>query len=98
MHSAEPEVNERRRGGDMLVILVLILIVVVAVFSVQNASIVSLTFLAWHFESSLALVVLLSLLIGMLAGSAFVWWARIRRLSREKKEAKPQEPNIDKPV
>jgi putative membrane protein len=82
----------------MIIALVLILIVVVAVFSVQNASVVSLTFLAWHFETSLALVVLISLLIGMLAGMVFVWWTRIRRTSKEKKEKKPQEPGLEKPV
>jgi uncharacterized integral membrane protein len=82
----------------MVVVLVLILIAVVAVFSVQNASLVSLTFLAWHFESSLALVVLLSLLIGMLVGMVFLWWTRMRQSSIERKETKPKEPDIDKPA
>ena len=47
----------------MVAILLVILIGVAVIFSVQNASPVALSFLAWHFEASLAVVILLTLVI-----------------------------------
>lgn len=38
------------------------------VFALQNNATVSLTFLQWHFESSLALVIILSAAVGMILG------------------------------
>jgi len=47
------------------VAFVLIIIAIVAVFSVQNATPVSISFLFWHFEASLAIVMLLAVISGM---------------------------------
>ncbi|MEO6536802.1 MAG: LapA family protein [Candidatus Paceibacterota bacterium] len=38
------------------------------VFALQNNAIVSLTFLQWHFDSSLALVIILATAVGVLLG------------------------------
>ncbi len=54
------------------VIFLLILLVVVAIFSVQNAMPVIITFFFWKFEASLAIIVFLSLLSGIIAGAALI--------------------------
>ena len=70
----------------MVAIVVFILIAVAVVFSVQNASPVALSFFSWHFEASLAIVVLLTLVIGMIIGMAILSWSRLRRAMRKKKD------------
>ncbi|MCL6450920.1 MAG: lipopolysaccharide assembly protein LapA domain-containing protein [Acetobacteraceae bacterium] len=50
----------------MLLFLALLLIVLVAVFAVQNAFPVAVTFFAWSFETSLVLVILGAAVLGAL--------------------------------
>ena len=52
-----------------IVILLLVVVFVVAVFSIQNALPVEITFFFWKFEASLAIIVFLSMLCGMIAGA-----------------------------
>ena len=47
---------------------VIIIVLLVAIFSVENAKPVQFTFLFWRFEASLAIVIFLSLLGGMISG------------------------------
>jgi uncharacterized integral membrane protein len=47
-------------------IVVLFVVFLVALFSVQNASPVAISFLFWRFEASLAIVIFLSALAGVL--------------------------------
>jgi uncharacterized integral membrane protein len=54
------------------IILLVIVLALVAVFSMQNAAPVLVTFLFWKFEASLALVIFLSLLSGIIAGAITV--------------------------
>ncbi|MFC2076320.1 lipopolysaccharide assembly protein LapA domain-containing protein [candidate division KSB1 bacterium] len=49
-------------------IIVLIIIAIVAVFSVQNAVPVIISFFFWEFEASLAIVLFLCVLAGVLIG------------------------------
>ncbi len=70
----------------MITTLVVVLIAVAVIFSVQNASPVALSFLFWHFEASLAIVVLLTLVMGMIIGMAILSWSRVKRTMRKKKE------------
>jgi uncharacterized integral membrane protein len=67
-------------------IFVLVIIVAVAAFSAQNATPVAVTFLIWHFEASLALVIVLSLLSGVVIGMALLSLLRLRRSVREKRK------------
>ncbi len=67
------------------VILVVIIVAVVAVFSVQNASPVGVSFLSLHFEASLAIVIFLALLSGLIIGVAVMSWSRMKRFVKEKK-------------
>lgn len=54
------------------IIVLLIVICIVAIFSVQNAAPVAITFFFWRFEASLAIVIFLSVLIGILTGAIVV--------------------------
>ncbi len=66
---------------------VVVIIVVVAAFSAQNAAPVAVSFLTWRFEASLALVIVLSLLAGVVIGMAVLSWLRLRRSFRSRKKA-----------
>jgi uncharacterized integral membrane protein len=70
----------------MVAILLVIVIAVAVIFSVQNASPVALSFLAWHFEASLAVVILLTLVTGMIVGMAILSLSRLMRSMRKKRE------------
>jgi putative membrane protein len=70
----------------MVAILLVILIAVAVIFSVQNASPVALSFLSWHFEASVAIVILLTLVVGMILGMAILSLLRLRRSMRKKRE------------
>jgi uncharacterized integral membrane protein len=75
----------------LIVVFVLIIIAVVAVFSVQNAVPISVTFLSWHFDASLAVVILLSVLVGMVIGMIVVTAIWLQRASMKRKEAGAQQ-------
>jgi uncharacterized integral membrane protein len=49
-------------------LFVLVLMLLVAVFSVQNAGVITVSFLRWHFAISEALVILLAAFFGALGG------------------------------
>ncbi len=67
-------------------IFVIVIIVVVAAFSAQNAAPVAVSFLTWHFEASLALVIVLSLLVGMVIGMVLLSLLRLRRSFQSRKK------------
>lgn len=53
----------------MLILLVLLVIVIfVSIFSIQNAVPVTISFFAWKFEASLAIVIFLSTVMGLIIG------------------------------
>jgi uncharacterized integral membrane protein len=54
----------------------------VAVFSAQNALPVSIVFLFWKFQASLAIVIFLSALTGVVIASTVFLWLRIRRAGK----------------
>jgi uncharacterized integral membrane protein len=66
-----------------IVILLLIVIFVVAVFSIQNALPVEITFFLWKFEASLAIIVFLSMLCGMIAGAIILSLLKMKSSSRK---------------
>jgi uncharacterized integral membrane protein len=65
-----------------VLMLALLIIVVVAVFSAQNALPVSIVFLFWKFQASLAIVIFLSVLTGIVIASIVFLWLRIRRTGK----------------
>ena len=73
-------------------ILAIALAVLVAIFAIQNSSVIMVTFLAWHWEASLALILIMVLgagiLIGYLAGLPSAWKSKseLRQQRREMKD------------
>lgn len=65
-------------------IVVLIIVAVVAVFSVQNAVPVVISFLFWKFEASLAIVLFLSVLAGIIIGIGAAYLLKMK-LARKTK-------------
>lgn len=60
------------------IILLLIIVATVAIFSVQNAMPVAITFLFWKFEASLAIVIFLSVIAGMITGAIIVSLLKVK--------------------
>jgi uncharacterized integral membrane protein len=51
---------------QIFIILALLIAIVAVVFAVQNTAMITVSFLVWSFEGSLALVLLATLLVGVL--------------------------------
>lgn len=79
-------------------IVAVIALAIVVLFSVQNAGPVAVSFLTWRFEASLAVVIALSLLAGMITGAAVLSWIRLRRAGRKKKAPGSEPLNTHKPL
>lgn len=73
-------------------IFVILLLVFVAVFSVQNADVISVQFLTWQIQMSAALVIQLAALLGALVGLAFGAWSRRSSHPVEKSSDSPPVP------
>jgi uncharacterized integral membrane protein len=81
----------------VILIFALVLCLVALIFAIQNPQTVSLSFLLWNAHSSLALIIILVFLVGLLAGVIIGIPARIRNsiaLSRKKKEAADLESQL----
>lgn len=70
------------------IVLVVAIIAVIAVFSVQNADPVAISFLFWKFEASLAIVIFLSVLSGVVIAAIISLPGKIRRMSEKRKDRK----------
>ena len=68
------------------IILLLIIVAVVAIFSVQNAMPVAITFLFWKFEASLAIVIFLSVIAGMIVGAIIVSLLKVKSSVKKNSE------------
>ena len=67
----------------VILVFAVFIIAVVTIFSVQNASPVAVTFLFWNFQASLAIVIFLSTLIGVIIG-AIVFSVLRKKMSSKK--------------
>jgi len=67
----------------LIIVLLLVIIILVSVFSVQNAVPVTLSFFLWRFEASLAIVIFLSVISGLITGIIIAILVR-RKLSAKK--------------
>ena len=80
-----------------VLIIVLLFAVMAVIFAVQNVEVVPISFLFWQTEGSLALVLLLALVTGVVIGLLVTLPTRIkfsRESSRRKKEAAGLEGTI----
>lgn len=66
------------------ILLILIIIAIVALFSVQNAAPISVSFLAWKFEASLAIVIVLCVFIGIIIGATIALFLRRKTVTERK--------------
>lgn len=82
----------------LLLIVAIITLAVVVLFSVQNASPVAVSFLLWQFEASVAVVIVLSFLLGMVAGMVILWWIRLRRYTQKKKAPESDGVSTNEPL
>jgi len=73
------------------IVLVLIIITIVTIFSIQNAAPVTISFLFWRFEVSLAIVIFFSALAGALVAAITYYLISIKR-SLKKERALPETP------
>lgn len=62
-----------------LIIAALIIAILAVVFALQNADIILVTFLIWKFEGSLALVLLLTFILGFITGLLIILPKLIKR-------------------
>lgn len=60
-------------------ISVLVLLLIIVIFTVQNAAVVTISFLFWEFAISRALMIFFVFTIGVLAGWSFSVWLRHHR-------------------
>lgn len=75
------------------IIAALIIAILAIVFAIQNANIVLVSFLLWKFEGSLALVLLLTFVLGFIAGLLIILPKLIKRnLKASDQKKKPEEP------
>lgn len=73
----------------ILLILALLIAIIAVIFALQNTAMVIVSFFAWQFEQSLALVLLITVIVGVLIGVLTVLPGSIRsrwRLSGQKKK------------
>ena len=61
------------------IVIFLLFLMLVAVFSVQNAFPVTITFFFWRFEASIAIVIFLSVLCGLVAGGVLMTVLRTKK-------------------
>jgi uncharacterized integral membrane protein len=69
------------QGGRHVIILFLVILIVVAlvIFSVQNANPVTVSFVLWQFHASLAIVVFLALVTGVIVMAVIFLGMRLRK-------------------
>ena len=83
---------------------IIVLAVVCVVFAVQNSAVITVSFLAWEANASLALILMITLgagiLIGYLAGLPSVWkrgseTRQLRRQVQDLQEATPVRETLE---
>ena len=66
------------------IIIAIIIILIVSIFSVQNASPVAISFLFWQFQASLAIIIFLCVLSGIIIGAVLTLLFRLKRKRKTK--------------
>ncbi|WP_460177954.1 lipopolysaccharide assembly protein LapA domain-containing protein [Thermodesulfovibrio hydrogeniphilus] len=60
-------------------IMFIILFLFVILFSIQNTYVVNISFIFWSFEASLAIVIFLSVVVGIIIGFLFSIWLKSKK-------------------
>ncbi len=83
--------------STFLLIIALLIAIVAVIFALQNTALIMVSFFAWQFEQSLALVLLLTVILGVLIGVLTILPGSIRskwRLSSQKKKLDALEKSL----
>ena len=73
-------------------ILLTVLLLAVALFALQNAQAVTVRFLAWQLESSVAILTLAAMAVGALAAGLLSLATRLKRWTRNRAATGPTAP------
>lgn len=65
-----------------VILLLIIIVAVVIIFSVQNSAPVTVTFLLWRFEASLALIIFCSFLTGLILSWIVAFTGKIKHRTK----------------
>lgn len=68
-----------------ILILIILIVLIVTIFSIQNAAPVTVSFLFWRFDASLAIVVFLSMLSGIIVMTLYSLSIKIKRSLKKNK-------------
>lgn len=82
---------------QIFLVLALIIALVAVVFTIQNTALVTVTFLVWDLEHSLAFVVLLAILAGVLISQFVAMPGRVKRkleITNQVKKIKEMETEL----
>ncbi|NOZ26122.1 MAG: LapA family protein [Nitrospirae bacterium] len=85
---------------QFFVFLAIVIAIVLVVFAVQNATAVTLTFLAWEFSGSLAVILALTFALGVLTGillSAPAWLKKTKEARQHRKRIQELERAASRP-
>lgn len=77
--------------------LALIIALVLVLFAVQNSTVITLTFIAWTFEASIAFILALTLTAGILVGVFLcipTWWRKARENRTQRKRVQELEKQL----
>jgi len=69
-------------------IFFIIIVLLVTIFSIQNSMVVGISFLFWRFEASLAIVIFLSALAGIIIAMFFFLWLKMKKSDRKTTDTK----------
>jgi uncharacterized integral membrane protein len=86
-----------QRGQNVIILFLAILIVAaLVVFSVQNANLVTVSFVLWQFNASLAIVVFLALVTGVIIMAVVFLGMRLRKPKKGYAIGEKRVPSGDK--
>ena len=78
----------------LFLILALLICIVIVLFAVQNAALVTVTFLTFHFAGSLAFILVVVFALGVLSGMLMTvpsFWRKSSALREQKRKVKQLE-------
>jgi len=74
-----------------LLIIAIVLAALTAVFAIQNSGVIAVTFLGWEWEASLALILIMTLGVGILVGYLAGLPSRVKKGSQLRQARKDLE-------
>jgi len=80
----------------IILFLVILIVAALVIFSVQNANPITISFVLWHFNASLAIVVFLALVTGVIIMAVVFLWMRLRKPKKGYAIGEERVPSGDK--